>query len=262
MNPINPQNEHFAESTIVPHTPKMNALKHGRRSAAVLLPGDDIIDFRQRRRELFEEHNPCTRSEADCVEAIVGYKWRIEHCQRLEAKFRAALNQVAGVYPEADHICEPDPHRWQHRAMDCTLEERRLKKMQDQELQTLFLLQRMRRNRLIDGAIHTTKTYRDFVGEEPVALVEPQEENTSATPSTDRTNSGSCERNSTPASMALSPSPAVGGGARGWTSVLRVGEVAARVIRRNMGAELNAHPETAPGTENLARPLANPPDPR
>ncbi|HEX7927425.1 MAG TPA: hypothetical protein VF678_07530, partial [bacterium] len=115
MNPINAQ----TPGTSVPRDPKMNALKHGLRSASVLLPGDDIADFLRRRRELFEEFNPCTRSEADCVEQLVGYKWRIERCQVLEAKFRAALNQVAGVQPEADHICEPDPHRWQHRAMDC-----------------------------------------------------------------------------------------------------------------------------------------------
>jgi hypothetical protein len=166
MNPINPQNMHPAAGGVVPHTRKMNAVKHGLRSATVLLPGDDIADFLHRRRELFEEHNPCTRSEADCVEEIVACKWRIQHCQRVEAQFEGALHQVAGVYPETGHICEPDPHRWQHRSLDCSVRERRLNKLLKEQLETLFLLQKMRRNRLIDGVLHTSKTYRDFLGDE------------------------------------------------------------------------------------------------
>ena len=36
------------------------------------------------------------------------------------------------------------------------------------------VLQRMRRNRLIDGALHTVKTYRDFLGDESVLVAVDQ----------------------------------------------------------------------------------------
>jgi hypothetical protein len=152
--------------------PRLNAFKHGLRSAAVLLPGDDVAEFLTLRRELFHTYQPRTRDEADCVEGMAGYKWRIARCQRRQALYEAALDGVIAGSP-AGHVCEPDPHRWQHRSMDCVLEEQRLHKLMAKDRATLFELQRMRRNRLIDGAITVTPSHLEFLGEdEPAESVE------------------------------------------------------------------------------------------
>jgi hypothetical protein len=57
--------------------------------------------------------------------------------------------------------------------MDCVLEERRLHKLMTTDRATLFELQRMRRNRLIDGAIAVTPSHLEFLGEDEPA--EPEE---------------------------------------------------------------------------------------
>jgi hypothetical protein len=158
----------------VPGGPHLNALKHGLRSAAILLPGDDAAAFHALRRELFHTYQPCTRDEADCVEGMAGYKWRIARCHRMQASYDAArLTLLAGA--PAEHICEPDPHRWQHRSMDCVLEEMRLHRLMSKDRATLFQLQSMRRNRLIDGALGAPASYLTFLGddEEPAASAEP-----------------------------------------------------------------------------------------
>ena len=155
-------------SMTVPGGPHLNALKHGLRSAAVLLPGDDVAAFLALRRELLHTYQPRTRDEADCVEGMAGYKWRIARCQRRQAVYEANLDAVLSGSP-AGHICEPDPHRWQHRSMDCVLEEQRLHKLMCKDRSTLLELQRMRRNRQIDGAITVETSYLHFLREdEPV----------------------------------------------------------------------------------------------
>jgi hypothetical protein len=187
------QTETKSNGAAVPGGPQWNALKHGLRSAAVLLPGDDVAEFQALRHDLFHTYQPCTRDEADCVESMTGYKWRIAHCQRVQAAFRMALDGLVLGGP-AGHICEPDPHRWQHRSMDCTLEEQRLHKLLTKDRSTLFELQRMRRNRLIDGAIGVVASYLEFLGEE-----EPAEPNESAekalveTPATRSAHGGNAE---------------------------------------------------------------------
>jgi hypothetical protein len=153
-----------AASAKVPGGPRWNAVKHGLRSAAILLPGDDVAEFQALRCDLFHTYQPCTRDEADCVEGMAGYKWRIARCQRRQAGYEVALDAVIAGSPTG-HICEPDPHRWQHRSMDCLLEEQRLHKLMTKDRATLFELQRMRRNRLIDGAITMMASYREFMGE-------------------------------------------------------------------------------------------------
>lgn len=160
----------------VPTGPHLNALKHGMRSSAILLPGDDAAEFRARRRELFHTYQPGTRDEADCVENMAGYKWRMARCRRMQATYDAALDGLLSGAP-AGHICEPDPHRWQHRSMDCVLEESRLNRLLTRDRATLFELQRMRRNRLIDGALTQAADYRTFLGEdEPAEETEPSAE--------------------------------------------------------------------------------------
>jgi hypothetical protein len=160
----------------VPGGPHLNALKHGLRSSAILLPGDDAAEFHALRRELFHTYQPCTVDEADCVEGMAGYKWRIARCRRRQAGYEAALETVIAGSP-GGHLCEPDPHRWQHRSMDCVLEEQRLHRLMTRDRATLFELQRMRRNRLIDGAIAVVRSYRMFLGEDT-----PDERGTIADP--------------------------------------------------------------------------------
>jgi hypothetical protein len=146
----------------------LNALKHGLRSAAILLPGDDAAEFHALRRELFHTYQPCTRDEADCVEGMAGYKWRIARCRRMQASYDGAWEALLAGAP-AGHICEPDPHRWQHRSMDCVLEEMRLHRLMSKDRATLFQLQSMRRNRLIDGALGAPASYLTFLGEDEEA---------------------------------------------------------------------------------------------
>jgi hypothetical protein len=221
-----------ASSTTVPSGPQWNALKHGLRSTRVLLPGDDVSAFLRLRRELFTDYRPATRDEADHVEAIAGYKWRIAHCQTVQAAFRAALHSLVIGGP-AGHICEPDPHRWQHRAMDCGLEELRLNKLMERDRRALLQLQWARRNRLVEGVSGEGRDWRTFLAEgeppaEPNAASEAPQTHlaastanaapetpaapTSSTPasdSTDRPDGNSRERGSDPFPASAEP------GARG-----------------------------------------------
>jgi predicted GIY-YIG superfamily endonuclease len=48
--------------------------------------------------------------------------------------------------------CEGDPHRWHHKALDCSLEEGRLQKHQERERRKLTELQRLRKLRLLEDA--------------------------------------------------------------------------------------------------------------
>lgn len=145
--------------------PHLNALKHGMRSNAILLPGDDAAEFQRLRRQLFTDYQPLTRDEADCVESMAGYKWQIARAYRWKAAFAAHVDALVMGGPHG-HICEPDPHRWQHRGMDCVLEAQRLHRLLSKDRATLIELQRMRRHRLIDGAIVVSGSYLDFL-EEP-----------------------------------------------------------------------------------------------
>jgi hypothetical protein len=135
--------------------PKFNALKHGLRSAAILLPGDDLEEFSRLRRELFYTYRPRTRDEAACVEAIASHQWRIARCRRWQAAYDAQTEALLFGGPNglAEHICEKDSHRWIHKAMDCTLQESRLERLLCRTRDKLLLLQKLRRNNLIAGAV-------------------------------------------------------------------------------------------------------------
>jgi hypothetical protein len=133
----------------------LNALKHGLRSAAILLPDDDPEEFSRLRRDLFHTYRPRTVDEAACVEAIASHQWRIARCRRWQAVYDAQTEALLFGDPNglAGHICEKDSHRWIHKAMDCTLQESRLDRLLCRTRDKLLLLQKLRRNNLIAGAV-------------------------------------------------------------------------------------------------------------
>ena len=132
-----------------------NALKHGLRSAAILLPDDDPAEFSRLRQDLFHTYRPRTVDEAACVEAMASQQWRIARCRRWQAVYDALHDALLTGDPNglAGHICETDPHRWMHKAMDCTLQESRLDRLLCRTRDKLLLLQKLRRNNLIAGAV-------------------------------------------------------------------------------------------------------------
>jgi hypothetical protein len=131
----------------------MNALKHGLRSQAVLLPGDDAAEFAELRRSLFAMYRPLTPVEDRCVERIAACEWRMGRWQRWETGLNAKLDALLTEGPDgtAAQHANPDTHHWQHRSTDCTLQERRLEKSMLATERRLLALQSMRRNRLIAG---------------------------------------------------------------------------------------------------------------
>jgi hypothetical protein len=78
-------------------------------------------------------------------------------CRRWQAAYDAQTNALLFGQPNrvAGHICEPDPHRWMHKSMDCTLQESRLDRLLCRARDKLLLLQKLRRNNLIAGAVET-----------------------------------------------------------------------------------------------------------
>lgn len=134
----------------VPAGPHLNALKHGRRSATVLLPGDDPAEFQRLRADWFALFRPCTRMEARCVEVMVEHEWSLERARELRYGYHGKLRALArgGAGAESVH-CERDPHRWQHSVLDCVLEEGRLERLQERERRKLAELQKLRRQNLL-----------------------------------------------------------------------------------------------------------------
>ena len=136
-------------------SPKRNAVKHGLRSAAILLPDDDAQEFHHLRRDLFYTYRPGTRDEAACVEAMAAHQWRIARCRRWQAVYDAQTDALLFGDPNkpAGHICETDTHRWIHKSMDCVLQESRLDRLLCRARDKLLLLQKLRRNNQIAGAV-------------------------------------------------------------------------------------------------------------
>ncbi len=133
--------------------PALNALKHGLRSAAILLPGDDAAEFGELRRGLFAMYRPLTPAEERCVERIAACEWRMARWQRWETGLNAKLDALLNEGPDgpaAQHH-NPDTHHWQHRSVDCTLQEGRLERSMLRTEKRLLELQSLRRNRLIAG---------------------------------------------------------------------------------------------------------------
>ncbi len=132
---------------------RMNALKHGLRSTAVLLPGDDVDAFEHMRQELYGLYRPRTGNEARCVEAMASHEWGMERCRRWRHLYHGKLDALLTGDSAAGPHCEGDPHRWHHSAMDCALEEGRLGRLQDRELRKLAELQHLRRRNLLRDAV-------------------------------------------------------------------------------------------------------------
>ena len=131
-----------------------NALKHGLRSEAVLLPNDDAAQFYALRRDLFHLFRPANPAEARCVESMANLEWRIARCRRQQTVYDAHVDGL--LFPDgapAFHICEGDEHDWSHKADDCTRQEVRLTRLQGRARDALLLLQKLRRDRLIAGAM-------------------------------------------------------------------------------------------------------------
>ena len=135
--------------------PRWNPLKHGLRSAAILLPDDDADEFQRLRQDLFHTYRPRTGEEAACVEAMASHHWRIARCRRWQAVYDAQTDALLFGDPNtpAGHICETDPHRWMHKSMDCVRQESRLDRLLCRARDKLLLLQKLRRNNQIAGAV-------------------------------------------------------------------------------------------------------------
>jgi hypothetical protein len=158
--------------------PHFNALKHGLCSGHVLLPGDNVAEFRKFRQRLFHLHQPRTVSEAMCVETLAVSDWRIARARLEQRYFKHHLGAAMSGHPDATgYLCEPDLHRLHHRGTDSEREEQRLQKSKTEALTSLALLQRQRTLNLIPGAA-ALEDYTVFLQEgEPVVeheeLTEP-----------------------------------------------------------------------------------------
>jgi hypothetical protein len=82
-------------------------------------------------------------------------RWRIARCRRWQAVYDAQVDALlfGDLGAPAGHICEQDSHRWQHKADDCTRQEVRLDRLLCRARDRLLLLQKLRRNNQIAGAV-------------------------------------------------------------------------------------------------------------
>ncbi|HEX7928320.1 MAG TPA: hypothetical protein VF678_12065, partial [bacterium] len=123
---------------------RWNALKHGLRAGAMLLPSDDREAFRALRADYFSYYEPRTVPEARCVEKMVACEWRIQRCQRWQGHFDDHVEREM-----ADGgASQADPHRLGHRGMDCVLQERRLDRLMARAEARLDALQTQRAHQL------------------------------------------------------------------------------------------------------------------
>jgi hypothetical protein len=149
------------------HGSVFNALKHGLRTDAILLPGEDPEAFQHLRHDLFRIYQPRTRDEALCVEDMASHRWRMARCQRRQAVYEEKLDLLpggsrSGERSGAHEHCDSDPHRWMHKSMDCELLEGRLDRRMTRTRDKLLDLQHLRRHNLIPGAIETTADWREL----------------------------------------------------------------------------------------------------
>jgi hypothetical protein len=63
-----------------------NALRHGFRSSAVVLPGEDPEAFDRHRAAYLRRFKPADAPESDLVEAMAAARWRINRIMALEAE--------------------------------------------------------------------------------------------------------------------------------------------------------------------------------
>jgi hypothetical protein len=63
-----------------------NAIRHGLRSATVLIPGEDPEEFNRHRAAYLQRFKPADAPERDLVEAMANARWRINRIMQLEAQ--------------------------------------------------------------------------------------------------------------------------------------------------------------------------------
>ncbi|HEX7925950.1 MAG TPA: hypothetical protein VF678_00065 [bacterium] len=131
--------------------PHFNALKHGQYAKHTVLPGEDPVTFRRHRRALFHNYRPQTKDEADLVHMMAKAQWQLERYSPLGEQLDAQA-----VSPETDaagRVCEPIAHQRLHSGMDVTVHQQRLSRMWHRARTELMLIQKMRRQGLVDGAL-------------------------------------------------------------------------------------------------------------
>jgi hypothetical protein len=160
----------------VPQRTHFNALTHGLRSGHVLLPGDNVAEFRTLRHRLFHLHKPRTIAEALCVETLAANAWRAARCRAEQRFFKEHLGAAMSGHPDAGgYLCDPDPHRLHHRGTDCQREERGLEISASQAGATLTRLQQQRTQNLNPALAEVLEDYTVFLAEgEPVVEEQPE----------------------------------------------------------------------------------------
>jgi hypothetical protein len=130
---------------------RWNALKHAHYSRALLLPGDDAMEFARQRRSAYHEYRPQTEDEAELVETLAECRWLRRRYLPVQARFdRQWLSPEAD---EAGRVCEPVGHVRVHSSTDVMLHRQRNQRAWDRARAQLLLLQRQRRLGLVAGAM-------------------------------------------------------------------------------------------------------------
>lgn len=136
--------------TMAANGPHLNALKHGLRSAALLLPGEDAAEFQRQRCALFHNYQPVTEDEAECVELMAQMRWLMRRCIAWQARVDKEMSALCDG--PVEQLPEPDAHKRLHGTTDCMKHWQRLQRMLCKERSALWEMQRMRRLHLIPQA--------------------------------------------------------------------------------------------------------------
>ncbi|HUG82012.1 MAG TPA: hypothetical protein VML01_10135 [Bryobacterales bacterium] len=78
----------------------LNALKHGLRASAPLIPGENRDDFCRHGAELEVHLRPANAVEEDLVEQIIDITWRLKRCGRIESALINELFDSTAEQPE------------------------------------------------------------------------------------------------------------------------------------------------------------------
>jgi hypothetical protein len=76
-----------------------NALNHGLRSAAVVLPTEDPQEFARHQAAYIDDFRPATQSERDLVETMAAAQWRMRRLMALEVQLLQgdSLERALGI---------------------------------------------------------------------------------------------------------------------------------------------------------------------
>jgi hypothetical protein len=78
-----------------------NAIKHGLRAQAVVLPGEEPDQYDRHRQEMMDQLHPEGHPETDLAERIVGLAWRLRRAGRYHDAVFAALYEQAAEAAES-----------------------------------------------------------------------------------------------------------------------------------------------------------------